>query len=383
MSYNSSLLVNIFTILDYLFNRPSKLLFYILVCFCFGIAPAQAENVLVIYSHNAELPKAKRQQEEIEQGFAETGNEVNVFHEFLDSKRRIQQNERQEFINYVNQKYDDAEIDLLMVVDDPSLELILQQHDRLFKNIPVVFLGIDNLRQKLLDTPWLTGVLENYTVVETALEAARQMWTDTIIVIDNTQSKNNQEQIKEIQQTSVRPLKVEVVNDLRQKEIKSRLGGYPDNIPILILGRLLEDESGETSPDPTQDTEILHKSIPNPIYTEDETFLGHGVVGGKIFDSSYHIRQAVELAEEILQGAKPDEVGPILTGKNRWVFDYRQLNEYDIELELLPEDSELLYIEPPFYVKYRTVVIIIGLSFLCSFLTIILLIEKVRKRALA
>ena len=386
MSHNRQSRANIATAIGLFFIKPSSFLLYSLVFFGCNQVPAEAEdNILVIHSHHPELSWTKQYQAGIEQGFAEASNSTNIFHEFLDINRHPQPEHQQEFINYINKKYARIEIDLLMVIDDLSLQLVLQERDRFFVDVPVVFLGIKNLRQELLDTPWLTGVLENYTVVDTALEATRQMWTDTIIAIDDSTatSRANLEQIEEIKQLSNPPLKVEVIKDLTTKEIQFRLGGYPDHIPVLMLGRLFENKSQRVLVDPQEDVQILQARIPNPIYTEDEIRLGNGVVGGKIFDRNYHIRQAVELALKILQGARPDEVGPILVGKNRWIFDYRQLTERDIKLDLLPENSELLYVEPSFYNKHKTLVWIVVLSFLCSFLIIILLIEKNRRRALA
>ncbi|BAZ43575.1 diguanylate cyclase/phosphodiesterase with PAS/PAC sensor [Chondrocystis sp. NIES-4102] len=386
MSYSRALLINIITLIGHWSTKSGSFIFCGLFWCNLGIAKANAENnVLVIHSYDRELSETKQQQIGIEQGFAETNSKTNIFHEFLDGKTHPHLEHRHQFISYINKKYQRLPIDLLMVVGDPSLNLILQQHDRYFSNIPVVFLGINNLRQDMLDTPWLTGVVENPTVKDTAIEATRQMWTDTIIVINDTteMGKVNLEQIAEIKQIRNKALKVEVVNDLFPQEIKNRLGQYPDNVPILLLGQLRQNNNSRSLIDPQQDAEILQSRIPNPIYTENAVRLGRGVVGGKVFDADYHTRQAVELAQKILNGVKPDEIGPILMGKNRWVFDYRQLLRYNIQLDLLPNESELLYLEPPFYVRYRTLVIIIALSFLSTILTIVLLMEKIRKRAIA
>lgn len=388
MSYSHALLANIKVAIGYLAKKPSKILVYSFsfIWFSINIAKVNAEdNILVIHSYHQELSETKQQQESIEQGFAEIGSQSNVFHEFLDGKRHPQQSHGSRFIDYIQKKYERIPIDLIMVVDDPSLQLMLREHDRFFADVPVVFLGINNLRQELLDTPWLTGVLENYDLVQTALEATRQMWTDKIIIINDTTEtgKANIEQIEKLSQKSDQPLQVEVINDLFPQDIKTRLGKYPDNVPILILGQLRQKDSPKTLIDDEQDTQILQQKIPNPIYTENAIRLGRGAVGGKIFDQDYHVRQAVELAQKVLQGKRPDEVGPILKGKNRWVFDYRQLRRFNIKLGLLPDDTELVYVKPPFYVKYRTLVVITTLSFLSGILTIILLVEKMRKRTVA
>ena len=383
MFHNRELLANILTAFNGFLIKPSKFILCSLFYFGFNATSVLAEdNILVIHSHNPELSSTKQHRAGIEQGFAEIDRDSNIFHEFLDSKGHSKPEHQKEFIEYINKKYDRIPVDLLMVVDDPSLNLVLQQRDRFFPDLPVVFLGIDRLRQELLDTPWLTGVLESDTMVETALEATRQMWTDTILIVDNSTHKRKID-LDRINKLANSSIKVEVFTELTKQNIKSRLGKYPDHFPILILSQLHEDPVTDIPIDPKQRIQILQKQIPNPIYTHEEIFLGSGVVGGKVLDRNYHTRQAVELAKKILQGTKPDEIGPVQKGRSHWVFDYRQLARYDIELDLLPKDSEILYIEPPFYIKYKTLVVIVVLSFLCSLLTIVLLIEKIRKRAMA
>ncbi|MEM7758241.1 MAG: EAL domain-containing protein [Cyanobacteria bacterium P01_A01_bin.40] len=378
-------MTSIRTVLDFCFRKSSKILVYSLLGLSLGATKLRAEdNILVIHSYDSELSSTQQQQLGIEQGFAEIGNQSNVYHEFLDSNQHSELEHGQEFLDYVNKKYKRIKIDLLMVVENPSLELMLNEHQEFFSDIPVVFLGIEHLSQEILDTPWLTGVMESSSILETVLEATRQTWTDTVIIVNEStpEGKARLEKIEAVKGIPYKPIEIEVVNDLTPEEIPARLGQYPDNLPVIVLGQLRQNGSQGTLIDPSIDTQLLQEHIPNPIYTDQMIRIGKGVVGGKVFDVDYHARQGVKLASKILQGAQPDEVGPILTGKNRWIFDYRQVLKHNIKLDLLPEDSELLFVEPPTYVKYRTVIFLVAFMLLSSLLAIILLIEKGRKREL-
>ncbi|MEL6440793.1 MAG: EAL domain-containing protein [Cyanobacteria bacterium J06621_8] len=378
-------MTNIRGILNFCLQRSGKVLIYSLLGLCFGATKILAEdNILVIHSYDAELSTTKQHRQGIEQGFAEIASEHNVYHEFLDSQLYSQLEHGEEFLDYIKQKYRRISLDLLMVVENPSLELVLQQHQAYFADVPVVFLGIDNLNQKILDTPWLTGVMASNSIFETVLEATRQTWTDRIIIINDSTPEGIARiaKIQGMQGIPYRPVELEIVNDLTVAEIAPRLSNYPDYLPVIVLGHLHQNDSQKNLIDPSLDTKLLQEQIPNPIYTVEMTRIGTGVVGGKVFDVNYHARQAVKLADRILQGAKPDEVGPILTGKNRWIFDYRQLLKHDIQFDLLPEASQLMYVEAPIYVKYRTLIFLVAFMLLSSFLAIILLIEKGRKREL-
>lgn len=386
MLYSYGLLTNIKAIISYGYKKLSQILIYSL----FGLALSATktiakDNVLVIYSYSSELSSVEQQHAAIEQGFAETKAHNNVFHEFLDSQLYPKQKHKQEFIDYIQRKYQRIPIDLIMVVEEPSLQLILSQHDRVFPKIPVVFLGIDRLRQELLDTPWLTGVVQTNSVVDTVLEATKQMWSDNIIIINGFTNENQAslEQIKELENIDRKPLNVEIINDLASEHIKARLDKYPDRVPILLLGQLRKNHYSTDLVDPRKDSKIIHQQVPNPIYTDNALRIGKGVVGGKVFDLDYHARQAVGLTQEILHGAKPDRVGPILTGKSRWIFDYRELLKYNIKLDLLPEDSELLYVEQPIYLEYQTSIVIVVSILLACLVVIVLLIEKARRREVA
>ena len=384
MTHSYGLLVNIVSFLNN-YTKSYKVLICSLLSFNLNILRASAEeNVLVIHSYDSELASTEQYQLGIDRRFAELGSDSKIHHEFLDRSYDLK-GQQQEFAKHLAKKYRRMDIDLLMVVEEPSLELILRQHQNFFPKLPVVFLGVEELNQQVLDTPWLTGIVEDRSIIETAFEAARQTWANTIVIINDTtkKGKSNLEQIRAIKENPYQSLKVEVINNLALEEVKTRLSIYPKTIPVVLLGQLYQNREKEILIDPSLDAQILSRLIPNPIYTDNSARLGNGVVGGKIFDTDYHIRQSVELADKILQGAKPDEVGPFSSDKNRWIFDYRELLAHGIKLELLPKYSELLYVKAPIYVKYRSLILLFCFALLSSFIAIIFLIDRGRRRELA
>ena len=380
MLYSYGLVINIKAIINYGYKKFSQ----ILVCSLFGLGLSASkaisrDNVLVIHSYSSKLSSVEQQYAAIEQGFAETQAQNSVFHEFIDSKLQSRLKHDREFINYIERKYQRTPIDLIMVVDEPSLQLILQHHDRVFPEVPVVFLGIDRPRQKLFDTPWLTGIFQTSSVEAIASEATKQMWVNSIIVINGADRQADLEQLEQLESVDGKALNVEVVDDLAIEHIKARLDKYSDRVPILLLGQLRQNHYSSDLVDPSQDVQIIDRQIPNPIYTDNAIRIGKGVVGGKVSDVDYHVRQAVRLAQVILDGAKPDRVGPFFTSKSRWIFDYRQLLKYNIKLDLLPEDSELLYVEKPINFEYQTLIVVVTSILFACFAVIILLIEKARR----
>ena len=205
--------------------KSSIIFVYSLFGLNLNLAKANAEeNILVIHSYDSKLPSTQEHQLAIEQGFTEIGSENNIYHEFLDPGYNFETQQEQKFVEHINRKYAKAGIDLIMVVEEPSLDFVLRKHDRLLSNLPVVFLSIEAVSQKILDTPWLTGIIEDRSIVETALEATRQTWSNTVVVINDTSKRGraNLEQIRALEQSS-QSLQVDTINDLTPETVKERL----------------------------------------------------------------------------------------------------------------------------------------------------------------
>ena len=209
--------------------KSSMIFVYSLFGLNFNLGRASAEeNILVIHSYDSQLPSAKKNQLAIEQGFEEIGSQNNIYHEFLDCEYNTKTQQGQEFAKHIDRKYRQADIDLLMVIEEPGLDFVWQKHNELFPNLPVVFMGIETVSQELLDTPWLTGVVEERSIVETALEATKQTWSNTVVVINDSSEggRADIEQIKAIEQ-SPEQLRVDTINDLTPKTVKEHLSKYP------------------------------------------------------------------------------------------------------------------------------------------------------------
>lgn len=339
-------------------------------------------NVLVIHSYNPEFFWTKEIKEGIDQGFEQSNQKTVVFHEFLDAKRYPELHHKDYFLEGIRQKYQYTDLDLLMVADDPGLNLVLQVHEDFFVDLPVVFMGINNIQEKFLNKPWLTGVFETHSVAETILEAKRQTGAnDLIVVTDSSETgEANRERVMSLEGAVESPKTFHFVKDITFSEVELRLGSYPDNWPIFVAGQLRNESSRGPLISFDEGAEIIHASVPNPIYTETRKLVGLGTIGGKVLDGNYHAQQAVQLAEEVLSGVSPDQVEPILKAKNQWIFDAAEMKRANISIANLPSDSILINERESFYEQnpelvWSTIFLLGG-----SFITIAVLSNAIRRQ---
>lgn len=285
------------------------------------------KHVLVIHSYNPELSWTQSQKAGIDEGFQALDQDITVYHEFFDAKRYPNLHHQEAFLDYVNNKYEDTPLSVMMVGDDPGLDMILATRESYFPTLPIVFMGINNVEEDLLNQPFLTGIFENHSTVETVIASAHQTGSDSVLVISDSSStsQNNIRNIKaSLMEHDNAPTIIEV-KDVVTSEVAARFEGYAGKAPIFFFGQLRKDDAEGALIPFEQGAEILRSQLPNPLYTTAITELGHGAVGGKIMDGNYHAQQAVELAQAVLEGTPISEVAPIIEARNQWIFDAQEL----------------------------------------------------------
>ncbi len=347
-----------------------------------GSAAIAKEQVLVIHSYHPELAWTRQEKEGIDQGFDNSELDIKVFHEFLDLKRYPDGAHADIFWQYLIEKYRDTSIDVLMVGDDPGLNLVLEKRTTFLADKPLIFFGINNVRESLLNREDITGVFETHSSLETLLEAVKQLETNGIILISDSTDTGvaARRHISELRSSPGAPNHIVNIVDLVDKDIESTLSQYPEDWLVYLVGQLREGHPKGGLIDVETETELLTAAIANPIYTTTINKLGKGVVGGKMLSGATHAQQAVTLAEKVLQGIPVDAIEPVTTTQSQWIFDARQLEKYSIPLSKLPAGSELRYQEISWLQKNRSLLLIVSGLTLLSGLIIAILTKSIRQQ---
>lgn len=341
------------------------------------------ENILVIHSYHPELSWTDQVKQGIDQSFQKRRPEAKIFHEYLDGKRLPALEHSQSFLELIQEKYQKIPLDVLMVSDDPGLQLILQVRDQYFPKVPIVFLGINHVQPELYNVPGLTGVFEKHSVAQTVQVAKQLTGADGLIVInDSTETgQANIKRINEIKQLPNMPQSIAIIHDVTPKELPQKLSAYPSTWPVFPIGQLRQGHAKGKLINFETDTQILRNKLPNPLFTDTVMRVGPGAIGGKVLEGGFHADQAVHLVEQILDGANPTDLEPIAESKNLWMFDARELKRFRINPRDLPVGSMVLYSEPSFYDQHQGLVWVVFGAFSSSLVMIALLIEVLRRRA--
>ena len=149
---------------------------------------------------------------------------------------------------------------------------------------------------------------------------------------------------------------------------------------IVYYLHLFEDGRGETFV-PAEAAERLAAAANAPVYGLYRTYLGRGIVGGRVVSFEAEGEKAARLALRVLAGEKPESIARPEASENPYVFDWRQLRRWGIEEDALPHGSVVLYKQPSFWDLYRWRIIgVISLCIVEALLIVGLLVERANRR---
>jgi signal transduction histidine kinase len=170
-------------------------------------------------------------------------------------------------------------------------------------------------------------------------------------------------------------------DDLNLQEILRRCANLPRGSAIVYLN-LMTDSQGGTYADERVLAD-LHATANAPLFAKHTVMLGHGVVGGRLLSLEELARITADAGVRLLNGAPPGSVRMPLQLAGPPIFDWRELQRWQIPESRLPAGSVVRYRAPNLWREYRgTVLSAVGALAVQSLLILGLLYQRrARRRA--
>ena len=306
---------------------------------------------------------------------------VQLYTESIDLKELKDPANAEELAGLYRTKYKDVRLDLIIAGQRPVLEFVLRHRAVLFPGVPIVFGMIPkDIPAPTVRYPGVTGsvaALDFGKTVELAL--ALQPGTKRVIVVSGASARDKW--LDWIAKEQFRPLagRVEFAywEGLTTLELKERFKelGKSDVLFYLVES---EDHAGHAY-SLEQYLDRMAKQAPVPIYGSSERLLGHGVVGGNLYDNVGEARTIAEQVKQILAGKSPDEI-PLADVKMSTVVDWRQLGRWGIPLARVPGGTDIRFREPTLWEKHKFAIAIVITFIALETALIFLLWIQVRRK---
>jgi len=375
-------------VLGYLYERSGFVRYFcsaLLFLLSFFTAPfswAADPNIVIINSYHYGQDWSQSELDGIIQVLKEKYPNLLPAIEYLDTNRFGDKESLRKTSSFLIDKYSGRKADLVIALDNPALDLLLDHQAELFKGVPIVFAGINNFTPSMLKgqnrATGIAEVTDNRGALEIILKINPK--TKRIIILnDNTITgkaiHNDLEPY--LGMFSGNP---EIIFYYPEtfEEARDYINRLPQGSAVLIAS-LVADNSGKILSTP-ESTRMMTAGNLIPVYALRESRLGHGILGGLLLSGTEHGRRAGQLALRILSGEDPSSIPVDTSPHSIPMFDYKVMERLGVTMGRLPADSIVINKPVSFYEQNKTLFLSASLIIIILSLAIIVLLTNIMKR---
>ena len=309
-------------------------------------------KILVINSYHRGYKWSDEILDGIEDLLLKRRQDMHLYVEYMDTRHVYPNGYLDQLYDMYRYKFRSSSFDVVIVSDDNALKFMLQFHDDLFPETPVVFCGVNDFKASYFEnTNWFTGVVENLDIRST-LNVALRLHPNTSQVFIITDMTTTGRVLDKKFKNEITP---EYENRIRftffegydiQKLLEAIRKLPADSIVLFTL--LTRDDRGRFfAYDEIISMLVAESNV--PVYSFKDMYLGKGIVGGMLTSGYQQGSVAAELADRILQGENVHDIPIVHRNPNKYMFDYHELKRYNIRLRELPKGSIIINRPSPFY----------------------------------
>jgi len=365
-------------------KRTLFLFIILLAIFQSSLFALDKYNILIIHSYQKGYKWSDDISKAIEDQFKKNSN-IGITTVYMDAKRVENDSYYNKLLELYKEEFKYSAFDVIIAVDNEALEFLTKFRDKIFQNTPIVFCGINNFTESMIDYPnfryKVTGVVENVDIRKN-IELITKMvpYLNKILIISD-KSKSGLEIKEEIFKImkDYFYLNYEYLDMFDLKSIKKIVKSLKKHDAILYVFHQ-KDSSGKyfTYKNSLKEVSSVSKV---PIFGLWDFDMGYGVVGGALLNGYSQGVEAAKLVKKILNSIEPKNIPIVKNSTVRYIFDYKLLKKYHLKL---PKDIEpkatILNKPESFYQKYKKLVWIVSLIFVFLIaVSIILIINIARK----
>lgn len=305
----------------------------------------EGKKVLIIGSYSSD----NKWENSVLQGFEENNDKYIVKYEFLDSKDSKSKEYDDSFMNFLNVKYKDSNIEYIITLDDEAFQVIrknLFNKDLFTYEKKVIYVGVnEDIFLTKNERKFITGILEyqdNLPMVNTILNAGKNI-SDIYLILDNSIYCNTiKEEFSRIVGMAEKPFNYHVIQETYFNYIKDFCKKIDSKNSVLYLCGTFKDLN---TSDITESSDVIKeiKEITKaPIYTKLEEYIYDGAIGGIVNDGNKLGEVIYKLLNSIVEEGFEYTVLPVYDTFSIPIFNYDAIVEYNINPLKLPPDSKFI-----------------------------------------
>lgn len=363
----------------------NKIILFSLIFFNTILFAANSKEVLLLHSYHKGYTWTDDISKTIENEF-DNYKDIELTTVYMDTKRVSTPAYLDQLAILYKEQFKDRKFDLVIVSDNHAYDFAKKHHKDLFKDLPILFCGINNFNKIdfLNDNlnSFMSGVVEQVDL-EKNLELISDLHPDLEnLIIINDRSSTGLAVKKDLDKYTSKyenKFNIKYIDKMEIESLKKTVSNLKENDVILFV-LLFKDTTGKYFTYKQSFKQIKEVS-PVPIYGLWDFYLNYGIVGGLLTSAVGQGQAVSKMALEVLLRNKNISSIPILEkSPNKYMFDYSELEKFNIDISPFVEDYKLINQPNTIYRQYTKFLMITVILILTLIIIILILRANIQRR---
>ncbi|MBS9782713.1 MAG: PAS domain-containing protein [Arcobacter sp.] len=304
------------------------------------------KDVLILHSYHKGYAWSDNISKTLEKEFSKYPNiELNTV--YMDTKRVSSSTYYSKLASLYKEQFKNRHFDLIIASDNNAFDFVNKYHEKIFKNTPVLFCGINNFNMKEYKkkdiSKYSSGIVEEIDLeknFELIFKIQNKMKN---LLIINDKSKTGlaiKKDLKPIIKKYSKNLDITYIDNMDLKDIKKQIKKLHKNDAILFV--LLTKDKTSRYFTYKQSIQEVKKASSVPIYGVWDFYLNYGMMGGLVTSSSGQANAVYKMAIQVLNGKNIKDIPILLKSPNLYTFDYKEVKNFNINLDDYLDDYKLI-----------------------------------------
>ncbi|WP_258238279.1 ABC transporter substrate binding protein [Arcobacter sp. CECT 8983] len=336
----------------------------LLILFLFLSSLFASKEVLLLHSYHKGYKWSDDISLEIEKKF-KNKKDIDLTTFYMDTKHIATPEYLNKLAEVYKEQFSTRNFNLVILSDNNALEFVLKYRDSLFKDLPILFCGINNFDKTLLRRDDIqgnmTGVVEQVDLEKNFKLILRMQPQLEKLLIINDKSKTGlavKKDLDPIIKKYSKRIDIEYVDNLDIDNLKKKVVNLDKKKSALLFVLLFKDKTGKFFTY-KQSFKKVYEVSKVPIYGLWDFYLDYGMVGGLLTSAKAQGEAVANMALQVLNGKSVKDIPIIEKSPNRYIFDYKELDRFDLSVEDILNEYELINEPRGFFRKYTKFVILI------------------------
>lgn len=345
----------------------------------------QSKDVLLIHSYHKGYIWTDDISKTIEKNFA-THNDIELTTVYMDTKRIDDESYLYNLSRLYKQEFEGRKFDLIILSDNNAFDFMIEYHDFLFKDTPVLFCGINNFNKKFLNKndmyKYMSGVAEEVDI-EKNFELIAKLHPNlkNLLIINDTSSTGYaiKRDLSPIIEKYKKKFNIEYTDNLEIKNLQEKVSNLDKENSVILFVLLFKDTTGKIFTYKQSFDEVKRVSKV-PIYGLWDFYLNSGIVGGLLTSAVAQGENVSKMALEILDGKRITDIPILEKSPNLYMFDYNELQRFNLDVTKYIENPIIINEPSSVYKEHTKFFIVSILIILILSIIVVILKANIQRR---